>query len=75
MYEKTRKDKERIDQETKFIYVLKRKIKETKHLIEHVDTNRKHLHDKLTQLKQCSSHHLGKNAKLNKQVIVFVFRS
>jgi hypothetical protein len=38
----------------KSISILKRKIKETKKAIDHIDTQRNHVYDKLNRLKQCS---------------------
>ncbi|CAF3828770.1 unnamed protein product [Rotaria magnacalcarata] len=55
--EKTRKAKERINQEITSIIILRKRIKETKLLIEQTDTNNNHINDKLNQLKQCSYYH------------------
>jgi hypothetical protein len=63
LYEKTRKGKERIDQEMISINILKRKIQETKKLLNHIDANRNHVNDKLNQLKQCSDNHQSKKTK------------
>jgi chromosome segregation ATPase len=42
------------------IDILKRKIKETRKRIDHIDTNRNHVNDKLNRLKQCSQFHPSK---------------
>ncbi|CAF4744567.1 unnamed protein product [Rotaria socialis] len=55
--EKTRKAKERINQEIASMITLRKRIKETKLLIEQTDTNKNHINDKLNQLKQCSYYH------------------
>jgi hypothetical protein len=61
LHAKTRTAKERIDQEMTSIFIVKRKIKETKKQMNGIDTNRNHVHDKIHQLKQCSPYHQSKN--------------
>ncbi|CAF1386987.1 unnamed protein product [Adineta steineri] len=53
LYDKTIKSKERIDQEMISVYILKRKIKQIKKLINHIDTNS----NQINQFKHCPQDH------------------
>jgi len=71
--EKIRKGKECIDQEMISIKILKRKINETKKLLDHIDTNRNNVNDKLNQLKKYSHNHQSKEKKKAKKINFYFF--
>jgi hypothetical protein len=53
------------------IDILKRKTKETKKLLDRIDIDRSHIHDKLHQLKQCSHDHPSKKTSAKKTKVYF----
>ena len=76
LHEKSHKAKDRINQETTSIRILKRKIRETKKQINDIDINRTHVNDKLNRLKQCSHQSQNKisvttTSQSNKNQIIF----